>query len=280
MVTKPEAGANEAPVKPNKRLSLADIFLPNRVVSQTTFLIIAALWVVGFLLVWSTSSNKVIPKPGEVFHEFGDLWNNMGLAQELMKSMELNVKALLISGVICLSLSYLTVIPFFRPVILAFSKGRFLSLVGASFIFTLLFEGGEKLKLLLLVIGMSVFLLTSMATVVAEIPKADFDHARTLRMPEWKVVWEVVILGTFDRALEVMRQNAAIGWMMLTMVEGIVRSGGGLGVMLLNENKHMKMEAVFAIQIIILIIGLGQDYFIGVVRRLACPYASLTLERK
>jgi NitT/TauT family transport system permease protein len=119
-----------------------------------------------------------------------------------------------------------------------------------------------------------------MATVVAQIPKADFDHARTLRMPEWKVVWEVVVLGTFDQALEVMRQNAAIGWMMLTMVEGIVRSGGGLGVMLLNENKHMKMEAVFAIQFIILFIGLGQDYFIGLIRRIACPYASLTLERK
>ena len=50
--------------------------------------------------------------------------------------------------------------------------------------------------------------------------------------------------------------------------------------MLLNENKHMKMEAVFAIQIIILIIGLGQDYFIGLIRRIACPYAALTLERK
>ena len=280
MATNLDIGAENAPIKSRTKLSLADIFLPNRVISQPTFLIIAVFWVVGFLIIWSLNPIKAIPRPKEVLGEFSDLWNNMGLAQELMKSLELNIKALMISGVICLALSYLTVIPFFRPVILAFSKGRFLSLVGASFIFTLIYEGGEKLKLLLLVIGMSVFLLTSMATVVAEIPKADFDHARTLRMPEWKVVWEVVVLGTFDQALEVMRQNAAIGWMMLTMVEGIVRSGGGLGVMLLNENQHMKMEAVFAIQIIILIIGLGQDYFIGLIRRIACPYAALTLERK
>ena len=280
MATNLDIGAENAPIKSRTKLSLADIFLPNRVISQPTFLIIAVFWVVGFLIIWSLNPIKAIPRPKEVLGEFSDLWNNMGLAQELMKSLELNIKALMISGVICLALSYLTVIPFFRPVILAFSKGRFLSLVGASFIFTLIYEGGEKLKLLLLVIGMSVFLLTSMATVVAEIPKADFDHARTLRMPEWKVVWEVVVLGTFDQALEVMRQNAAIGWMMLTMVEGIVRSGGGLGVMLLNENKNMKMEAVFAIQIIILIIGLGQDYFIGLIRRIACPYAALTLERK
>ena len=50
--------------------------------------------------------------------------------------------------------------------------------------------------------------------------------------------------------------------------------------MLLNEQKHMKIEAVFAIQIIILIIGLCQDYVIGALRNLFCPYASLTLERK
>ena len=280
MATKPETGAEEAPVLNRTKLSLADIFLPNRVVSRGTFLIISAFWIVGFLLIWSTNTIKAIPRPGEVLHEFSDLWNTMGLAQELLKSMDLNIRALIISGVICLGLAYLTVIPFFRPVINALSKGRFLSLVGFSFVFTLLIGGGEKLKLTLLVIGMSVFLLTSMAAVVAEIPKADFDHARTLRMPEWKVVWEVVIRGTFYQAFEVMRQNAAIGWMMLTMVEGIVRSAGGVGAMLLNEQKHMKIEAVFAIQIIILVIGLCQDYLIGVIRRLVCPYAVLTLERK
>ena len=269
-----------APGTNRAKPSLKDIFLPNRAVSRSSFLIISIFWVVSFLVLWSSNTIKVIPGPKDVILEFSNLWLNMGLGQELLKSLFLNVEALAISGTICLGLSYLTVIPFFRPVINAFSKGRFLSLVGFSFVFTLLIGGGEKLKLTLLVIGMSVFLLTSMATVVAEIPKADFDHARTLRMPEWKVVWEVVIRGTFDQAFEVMRQNAAIGWMMLTMVEGIVRSAGGVGAMLLNEQKHMKIEAVFAIQIIILIIGLCQDYVIGALRRLFCPYASLTLERK
>jgi NitT/TauT family transport system permease protein len=273
-------GADPAPGSNASKFSVADIFLPNRVVSSSTLLIISVLWIVGFLAVWTINPIKAIPKPGEVLKEFSELWSTMGLGQELLKSLDLNIRALIISGIICLGLSYLTVIPFFRPIIIAASKGRFLSLVGFSFVFTLLIGGGEKLKLTLLVIGMSVFLLTSMAAVVAAIPKADFDHARTLRMSEWKVVWEVVIRGTFDQAFEVMRQNAAIGWMMLTMVEGIVRSAGGVGAMLLNEQKYMKMEAVFAIQIIILVIGLGQDYFIGMIRRLLCPYASLTLERK
>ncbi|MBL0220862.1 MAG: hypothetical protein IPQ07_44200 [Myxococcales bacterium] len=43
----------------------------------------------------------------------------------------------------------------------------------------------------------------------------------------WRPV-EVVILERSDRAFEVLRQNAATGWMMLTMVRGVVRSSGGL----------------------------------------------------
>jgi len=77
-----------------------------------------------------------------------------------------------------------------------------------------------------------------------------------------------------------MRQNAAIGWLMLTVAEGMVRSEGGVGAMLLNANKHTQLDIVFAVQIVILLVGLIQDYAIGVGRRLACPYADLTLERK
>jgi NitT/TauT family transport system permease protein len=99
-------------------------------------------------------------------------------------------------------------------------------------------------------------------------------------MNEWKVVWEVVILGTADRAFEVLRQNAAIGWMMLTMVEGISRSEGGVGAMLLNQNKHFHLAEVFAIQIMILLVGVLQDYGIGLTRRLLLPYADLTLEKR
>ena len=40
------------------------------------------------------------------------------------------------------------------------------------------------------------------------------------------------------------------------------------------------LPEVFAIQLVILIVGLFQDYLIGAARRLACPYADLALERR
>ena len=50
--------------------------------------------------------------------------------------------------------------------------------------------------------------------------------------------------------------------------------------MLLNQNKHFHLSAVFAIQLTILLLGLVQDYGIGLLRKVFCPYADLTLERK
>ena len=260
--------------------SVANSFLPNRAVSVTTMQVIIAIEALIALLIWITSPFKVLPQPGEVLSALQRLWMTQGLGQELATSFGLNLQALAWASLISLLLAYLTVIPVFRPLVAAISKGRFLSLAGFTLIFTLIASGGHALKTSLLVFAVTVFYITSMASVIAAIPRGEFDHARTLRMSEWRVVWEVVILGTADKAFEVLRQNAAIGWMMLTMVEGIVRSEGGIGVTLLNEAKHAHYAEVYAIQIVILLVGLFQDSIIGLVRRVVCPYADLTMERK
>lgn len=259
---------------------LAGVFVPNRVVSAMVMRIVIVGQIALFLLFWLNSPLEVLPKPSEVASAFQRLWMEQGLGQELIRSFKTNLQAILCTAAIGLVMAYLTVMPFFRPLVNAVSKGRFLSMVGFTFVFTLIVGGGQQLKLSLLVFGMVVFFLTSMASVVAEIPREKFDYARTLRMGEWRAVWEVVIRGTADKAFEVMRQNAAIGWMMLTLVEGNQRGLGGVGAMLLNEQKHLKLPEVFAIQITILCVGLFQDYAIGVMRKLVCPYADLTLERR
>jgi NitT/TauT family transport system permease protein len=260
-------------------LDFISAFVPNRAVSRNTMRILIAGQVAVALLIWINSPFPVLPQPGEVAKAFRVLWFEQGLGRELWTSFTMNLEALGLTLVISLALSYLAVMPFFRPITAAASQGRFLGLIGLTFVFTLLMGGGHPLKVGLLTFGMTVFFVTSMASVVAEIPLERLDHARTLRMNEWHVVWEVVILGTADRAIEVLRQNAAIGWMMLTMVEGISRSEGGVGAMLLNQNKHFHLAEVFAIQITILLVGMFQDYGIGALGRVLCPWAELELKR-
>jgi NitT/TauT family transport system permease protein len=259
---------------------LADMFTPNQVLSRN-----AVRWMIGtqlaiFFLIWILSPTVFLPKPGEILTSFRDLWMEQGLGGELITSFALNLEAIAVATIISLLLAYATVLPFFRPIVELLGKLRFLSLAGLSFFFTLMTATGHQLRLSLLVFSISVFFITGMADVISSVPKESFDLARTLNMNEWRTTLEVVVLGQSDKAFDMLRQNAAMGWMMLTMVEGLSRGGGGIGPLLLDSSKHFHLAAVFAIQITILLLGLFQDYAIGWLRQLFRPDADLTLERR
>ncbi len=167
-----------------------------------------------------------------------------------------------------------------RPVIEAVSKLRFLGITGLVVPFTLITGGGYDLKVYLLTFGMTTYFVTAMAQVVIDIPREQFDDLRALGANELRILWEVVILGTLDKALDVTRQNLAIGWTMITMVEGISRAEGGLGALILNQNKHFRLAEVYSILLVILVVGLVLDYAIGAITRVLCPYANLEKVRR
>jgi NitT/TauT family transport system permease protein len=154
----------------------------------------------------------------------------------------------------------------------AVCKLRFLGLTGLVFPFTLLTGGGYALKVALLTFGMTTFYVTAMAQVVMEIPREQFDHLRVLGASELRILWEVVVRGTLDRALDTTRQNLAMGWAMITMVEGISRAEGGIGALILNQNKHFHLAEVYAVLIAILVMGLLLDYAMGALVRVLCPH--------
>jgi len=129
------------------------------------------------------------------------------------------------------------------------------------------------------VFGIRAFFLTSMVDIVASVPTEKLDHARTLRMSDWRVVWEVVILGQMDLAFDALRQNAAIGWMMLTMVEGIARSEGGIGALLIDQNKHFHLAGIIAVQAVFLVAGFFQDAFLAWLKSVLVPFAALASAR-
>jgi NitT/TauT family transport system permease protein len=259
--------------------ALGPALRPNQWIPRTAYYLIAGLWAVAVVVAWLLSPG-VFPRPTRVLQAMGELINHQGLIGELSVSLGVFAQSLLIASVLSLGLAYATVVPAMRPIVTALTKLRFLSLVGLSFIFTVTVGGGRPLKVSLLVFGISVFLLTSLVDVVAAVPEEKLDHARTLRMGEWRTVWEVIVLGQAANALDAIRQNAAIGWAMLTMVEGIARGEGGIGTMLMDQNKHFNLAAIFAVQGIFLLVGLMQDTFLAWLKHTVAPYAALTTVRR
>lgn len=254
---------------------LQNIFLPNRPIDKTMALLLTIFWLGFAFLIWVFSPFESLPGPAETWGALGRLWWEEGMGRELGSTLGLIFRALFITVLSAMLLSYLTVIAAFRPMVEGIAKLRFLGLTGLIPLFTLLSGGGYSFKVALLTFGMTTYFVTAMAQIVVELPRESFEHMRVMGASELRIIWEVVILGTFDKALEVLRQNVAIGWTMITMVEGYERSGGGLGALILNENKHFKLPEVYAILIVVLLVGLVLDYAMGLLSRLLCPYVQL-----
>jgi NitT/TauT family transport system permease protein len=254
---------------------LANAFRPNRVLRASTTGVLVVAWGIAALLLWVFTPFESLPKPFECATALRALWWEEGMGPELFATLKLIGHATLLTAVISLALAYVSVVPVMRPLVQGIAKLRFLGLTGLVFPFTLVTGGGYALKVTLLVFGMSTFFVTSMAQVVADIPRAKFEHMKVLGASEWRTIWEIVIRGTLDQALDIGRQNVAMGWSMITMVEGISRAEGGLGAMLLNQNKHFKLPQVYAILIVILMVGLVIDYGMGALSNVLCPWARL-----
>jgi ABC-type nitrate/sulfonate/bicarbonate transport system permease component len=48
---------------------------------------------------------------------------------------------------------------------------------------------------------------------------------------------------------------------------------------MLDANKHLQLDHVFALIATVLAVGVIQDYALGWLRRVLCPYAALVAER-
>lgn len=247
------------------------LYLPNtKPKNGVMWAIIAVEFILG-IAVWQNQPFELIPKPLEVFAAYPALLKQ-GLIYHLMVSFMMFLEALGIATVFSLSFAYLSRFAVGYPIASFVGLLRFLGMTGLTYLFQITLGGGHTLKLSMLVFGITVFYTVGMVAEVRNVPEENLDHARTLKMGEWHVLYEVVILGTIDRALELLLQNAAMGWMMLTMVEGLVRSEGGIGTLLLNNDKRFDMAAVFAIQLAILAVGIALQFTLSFLKRMICRW--------
>jgi NitT/TauT family transport system permease protein len=166
-------------------------------------------------------------------------------------------------------------IPIFKPIAEFVTKFRFLPFTGLSFYIAMVIHDARNMQIWIMVIFLTTFLTTSLIAVISSIPQEEFDHAKTLKCSRLEVLWQVIVLGRIDHVIDVIRQNLAITWMMLVTVESIVVASGGLGFLIKNSDKFMNHGRIIALQIIILIIGLGLDWFINFLRKSIFRYSKI-----
>src|SRR3954463_4116219 len=255
------------------------IFQPFANISRQTVLTMVITQVVLTLLLWHITSDGLIPKPEKVAGAFIHLLSTRLLIDNVLVSLALTMQAMLYSIVITLVFAYLSVLPFFRSIAEFIVKCRYLTLAGLIFVFTLLTKDGSTLKLWLLIFGIVPFFVTSFLSVILHINKQEYQLFKTLGYNNWQTLYEVIVVGKADQVFEILRQNFAIAWLMITMVEGLNMSEGGIGTLLIKYNKYNDLTYVLALQLWIFSIGLCFDFLLGYIRKWLFPYTNLNTKQ-
>jgi NitT/TauT family transport system permease protein len=254
-----------------------DIFRPFEKLNSSLRYGILAFWVVLLFATWylGTSGQKsLFPSPSLVFKGFSDLYNE-GLVVHIFNSLKLCFLSIFLATIISLIFAYASPIPLIKPISEFVTKFRYLPFTGLSFYITLIVHDARNMQIWIMVIFLTTFLTSSLISVLKDIPQEEFDHAKTLKCNRFETLWQVIILGRIDYVIDVIRQNLAITWMMLVTVESIVVASGGLGFLIKNSDKFMNHGRIIALQIIILLIGLGLDWSINFIRKALFRYSTI-----
>jgi NitT/TauT family transport system permease protein len=252
------------------------MFIPFQSVKGSSKTLMLTLWLVLLFAFWgfcAMGTTNLFPTPSQVLNGFIAIWND-ALITHLFSSLSLCAQAVFFSVIISLFFTYLSTLPFFKGWADFISKLRFLPLAGITFYITIIISSARTIQVWVLVMFMSTYLITSLVQMIKDIPKEEFDHARTLGCNRWETLWEVVIKGRFDYVFELVRQNLAIVWMMLVSIESILIAAGGLGVLIKNGDKVGDNGRVIAVQIVIILVGILLDFLIIKTRKLIFRYSN------
>lgn len=256
------------------------LFRPLTQVKGRTSMMIILIEVALALGLWQfLGGNGLIPSPLRIIGASVRILTSDSFGENLFSSLSLTFSGMGLSIVLALAVSYLSLIPMFAPAARFVVKCRYLTLTGLIFLFTLLTHDGHQLKLSLLIFGIVPFFVTSLLSIIESINVQEYDLCRTLRMNNWQTMVEVVIIGRLDQVVEVMRQNFAIAWMMITMVEGLSMSEGGLGTLLIKSNKYIDLSTVFGVLLIIFSMGILFDLLLKNLRHWLFPYTKIEIRR-
>ena len=244
---------------------------------STPLRIMVTIFVIQLLAVlyfFQFHTSEIAPKPFGIWISLMKILSEKTFVRDFFATLNLIFWGMGISIGVSLIVVYLSVIPFFKSVSLFFSKLRFLTYTALTFVFIIMVHNGHDLKISLLLFGIIPFFVTSLLSYINDIPKQEYELCYTLKFNRWQTLYEVVIRGKFHLVIEVIRQNFAIAWMMITSVEGLSMSEGGMGTMMIKSNKYMKIDDALAVLLVIFVLGIIFDYLFGVLRVWIFPYTN------
>jgi len=124
---------------------------------------------------------------------------------------------------------------------------------------------GEPSKWMLLFIGTLFFNTLMTADAVRQVPRPLIDVSYTLGARRGEVLRKVVVPHALPGMLDAVRVNAAAAWNFVVVAE-LINSEEGLGYRIARSQRFLASDRIFAVLIVIAVLGLAVDILLRVLR--------------
>lgn len=223
----------------------------------------------------------LLPPPQRVFTSYPGLIKDDALVSNTWRSIWLNIQGYFWAVLICIPIGFLIgLLPLFRGL---FSKQvdalRYLPLTALTGLFIIWFGIEDQMKIAFLAFGIIVYLLPVVVQRIDEVEEVYLQTVYTLGATNWQTIRSVYFPAVMAKLMDDIRVLTAISWTYIIIAELLNRKGG-IGSLIYIKARQGQLEKVFAILIVIILIGFVQDRIFAYFDKRLFPHKHLQTTRE
>jgi len=260
-----------------------DLFKLRGDIDKKTGTIVGLIGLAILLVLWGSITGlglipkQLLPAPWKVLGAFGELHFKDALVRNLSYSVYLNVMGYVEAIVISLFVGFLLgLIPLFRGLFSGYlNAARFIPLPAVTGLFIAWFGIESNMKIQFLACGIIVYLIPVVMQRVLEIDSVYEHTAIMLGATPWQRITRVYAPYVMTKITDDIRVLVAISWTYIIVAEMINSSSGGVGALAYLCARQSRVDKVFAVLIVIVMVGFVQDRIFQFIDRKMYPFKYL-----
>lgn len=244
--------------------------------------IFSALGIIFILVLWTWLSwgnepivpPNALPKPWRVIAAFGDLLRDNDLFRNTTLSLSLNLAGYVEAVLLALPIGFIIgLFPLFRGMFQRqVDSIRYVPLTAILALFITWFGIGTPMKIHFLAFGIVIYLLPIIVQRIDEVNDIYVKTVTTLGATDWQTIRTVFFPAVLSKLSDDIRVLTAISWTYIIVAE-MIGNEGGLGALIYRAGQRVgRTDKVFAILIIIILIGIIQDKIFLKLDRILFPH--------
>jgi NitT/TauT family transport system permease protein len=233
------------------------------------FALSLAIW---WLMSIHIASKSILPNPLDVVKSAHDLYEHDDLIGHMLFSIGLNVWGYMEALLFAVPLGFLIgLFGVFESLLRRqIDALRFVPLTAMIGLFIAWFGIGSSMKAHFLAFGIFVYLLPVVVQRVKDLDHVYVQTAYTLGASKTQTILKVFLPGVFSALMDDIRVLVAISWTYIIAAE-IINMTGGVGALIQASARQSRIDKVFALIFIIILIGIIQDRLFRFIDKILFP---------